>query len=348
MKVNQKKIIVFLLIVSFFGFLIFGFFNLYFPKNPKETKEILIEIEKGKSFFEIAKELKEKGLIRSKLFFSAFLIATGKARGIKAGYYYLSESLTPFEIIEKLVKGEVAKTKIVIKEGKTLKDIANYFEEKGICKKEEFFKIVGRPIYGYQKGKDFSKKLISQFQFLKEKPEGLSLEGFLFPDTYEVKVGESCLEVIKKILLNFEKKTKEIREKVKKAKKNFYQVLIMASILEKEVKTKKEKEIVAGILWKRLKNNWLLQVDATLTYLIGKGTFQLTKKDLKIPSPYNSYYKLGLPPTPISNPGLESLKSALSPKFTDFWYYLTNPKGKAEFSRTLKEHNLKRFKYYKK
>ena len=121
----------------------------------------------------------------------------------------------------------------------------------------------------------------------------------------------------------------------------------MASILEKEVKTYEDRQIVAGILLKRLKTGWPLQVDAALTYLTGKESLDLTKDDLKIDSPYNTYKYYGLPRGPICSPGLSSIKAAIYYKENSYWFYLTTDDGETIFSKTLEEHNINRFKYLK-
>ena len=199
--------------------------------------------------------------------------------------------------------------------------------------------------YNSSPSQDFSQ----DFEFLKEKPENASLEGYLFPDTYEIKKGESLENVIRKMLDNFDKKiTNDLREEIKTQNRTLYQVLTMASLLEREVKSYEHRQIAAGILWKRLRNGWPLHVDATLVYITGKGSEELTKDDLEIDSPYNTYKYYGLPAGPICNPGIDSIKAAVDYKESDYWFYLTTPSGQTEFSKTLNEHNIKRFEYLNK
>ncbi len=155
--------------------------------------------------------------------------------------------------------------------------------------------------------------------------------------------GESLDNFLFKIEKNFEKKVGSIKKELGDQK--FKETLILASILEKEVKKKDDKEIVAGILLKRLKNNWYLQADATIGYILDKK--EITPEDLKIDSPYNTYKYKGLPPTPISNPGLESILAVLYHKDTDYWYYLSLPDGTTIYNKTLEEHNLAIKKYLK-
>ena len=160
------------------------------------------------------------------------------------------------------------------------------------------------------------------------------------------------------MLDNFDKKlTQDLRKEISRQSKTIFEIVTMASMLEKEVKDFEAKKLVSGILWKRLENGISLQVDATITYLAGKKTThpegvasrpygaRISIEDLQIDSPYNTYKYKGLPLGPISNPGLESILAAIYPKESDFWYYLSTPDGKTIFSKTLQEHNLAKAKY---
>ena len=155
------------------------------------------------------------------------------------------------------------------------------------------------------------------------------LEGHLFPDTYEVSPAATAEELVTLMTDTFEKKVGAISK----------DALITASILEKEVQTKEDKEIVSGILSKRLRAGIALQVDATVNYITGKKAVRASLEDIAIDSPYNTYKYRGLPPGPIANPGLESIRAALQPKESPYWYYLSTPEGETIFSETLEEHN---------
>ena len=284
------------------------------------------------------------------MFFRIYVLAKGVAGELKAGEYKLSPTMNIPEIVNKLVSGEGIKRKITIIEGWNLRDIAWYFENKGMFMAEEFFEIAGFPMIDYSQNtdlprpKDFSQK----YDFLKDKPKNLSLEGYLFPDTYEISSEEHLEQIIGKMLANFGKKlTPNLRKETAKQGKSIFEIITMASLLEKEVKTFEDKKIVSGILWKRLENNIPLQVDATITYITGKKTTKISKRETEIDSPYNTYKYAGLPLGPICNPGLESIKAAIYPKFTPYWYYLSTPEGKTIFSKTLKEHNIAKAKYLK-
>ncbi|PJA83305.1 MAG: endolytic transglycosylase MltG, partial [Candidatus Nealsonbacteria bacterium CG_4_9_14_3_um_filter_37_29] len=174
---------------------------------------------------------------------------------------------------------------------------------------------------------------------------GENLEGFLFPDTYQFPPRVSGAEVVKKMRDNFDKKFTPYRNEVSGAGLTPFEIITMASLLEKEVKTKEDKELVSGILWKRLENKIPLQIDATITYITGQKTTKISKEETQIDSPYNTYKYLGLPKGPICNPGLESILAAIYPKDSDYWYYLSTPEGETTFSKTLEEHNYAKSKY---
>jgi len=331
-------------------------YEVYLPSQPGAKKKVEFPVEKGASLREIAAILQRENLIKSKFFFLAYTLLMGTNTTLKAGTYLLSPSMNTPRIVQKLSSGDIERKKITIIEGWTLEDIANYFEKEKLFNKETFFKIVGYPpAYCLRNPNLSSTAAVSlDFGFLKNKPEDVSLEGYLFPDTYEVDIvpGESeeqrAKRVVKMMLSNFDKKlTPQLREEIKRQKRNIHQILTMASLLEKEIKGYHQKQIAAGILWKRLEHNWPLQVDATLTYLTNRKSLQLLRKDKKINSPYNTYKYYGLPKGPICNPGFLSIQAAIYYEHSPNWYYLTTPDGKTIFSKTLQEHIAAARRYLK-
>ena len=239
-----------------------------------------------------------------------------------------------FEIINKLSAGDTIKDSITILEGYTISDIAKLIEKKELYPKDEFLNSAKQ---------DFSK----DSPFLKDKPQNASLEGYIFPDTYFVSQGQNLHDLIKTALSNFGKKlTSELTNEISKQKKSIFEIVTMASMIEKEVRSLEDKKIVSGILWKRLSAGVPLQVDATVNYVTGKKPATTAISDTKIDSPYNTYQNPGLPAGPISNPGLESILAAIYPTESQYWYYLSaNGSGKTIFSKTLDEHNTARAKY---
>lgn len=329
----MKKIFFLILIIFLAGFFLWE--GIYFPKTSNLSEGKFFVIEKGQSLFQIAQNLEKEGLIKNRFFFNFYVILKGKEKKLQSGEYFFNSSLNIAQIAQKIILGDVAKEILTIPEGWDLKDISSYFEEKGIYTTEEFLKITNN---------DFSE----DFDFLKDKPKNLNLEGYLFPDTYEVNRGGSLEELIRKMLDNFDKKmTGDLRTEIQKQEKTIFEIITTASLLEKEVKTLEDKKIVSGILWKRLKNKMPLQIDATISYITGKNTTGISVEDTKIDSPYNTYKYRGLPLGPICSPGLESITAAIYPKDSDYWYYLSTPEGKTIFSKTYQEHIIAKEKYLK-
>jgi len=283
--------------------------GIYLPKDVNLTESKLFLVEKGQNLFQIAENLEKDSLIKNKSFFDFYIFIKGTQRKLQAGEYYLSPSENVPTIAKKIISGDIAKTVVTIPEGFTVKQI----EEK-----------------------------------LGLKLPGGNLEGFLFPDTYQFPAKISGEEVVKKMRDNFEKKlTPDLREEIERQGKTIFEIITAASLIEKEVKTKEDKETVSGILWKRLKNNIPLQVDATISYITNKKTTEISVEETKIDSPYNTYKYKGLPLGPICNPGLESILAAMYPKSSEYWYYLSTPEGETIFSETLEEHNSAKSKYLK-
>ena len=360
----KRKIIIavslFLVISSLFLVIWNG---VYLPKESYSSEKVIFSVEKGQGSKEISIKLEQQGLIKSGPLFRLYALHSGTAGKLQAGDYLLSPAMTIPEIVKKFVAGDIIKERITIVEGWNLRDIGRYFEERGMFQQNEFFTIAGYPMVDYSKEsslsqpKDFSQEFAcpvgsppgdSCGDFLRDKPKNLGLEGYIFPDTYEIVKGESLEALMRKILKNFDKKlTPEIRDETEKQGKTIFEIVTMASIIEKEVRSFDDRQIVSGILWKRIKSNMPLQVDATVTYIIGKTTTKVLIEETKIDSPYNTYKYVGLPQGPISNPGLESIRAAIYPRESEYWFYLSKPDGETVFSKTFKEHNRAKAEYLK-
>jgi UPF0755 protein len=187
-----------------------------------------------------------------------------------------------------------------------------------------------------------------KYDFLADIPQyATSLEGYLFPDTYYFNYGDTAIEVAKTMLANFgEKLTSKLRSEIKNQGKTIYEIVTMASLIEKEAATDTDRKLISGVLWKRLDAGMRLQVDATVLYATGK-TGSVSIEDTKTDSPYNTYMHAGLPAGPICSPSLNSILAAIYPQDSPYWYYLATPEGKTIFSKTLEEHNAAKYKYLK-
>lgn len=312
--------------------------------------EKIFFVKPGDGFRDIADRLESNGFIRNAAVFKFYVVFRGWANKLKAGEYYLSASDAMTEIARKIYEGEKKEEmRLVIPEGFNIFDIDEKLSEAGLIKKGD--------LVSFKPDKDLEDKYL----FLKEIPTSSALhsfiEGFLFPDTYYFfKTDARFLEpIIAKFLDNFNNKIGgELKKEITKRGLNLYDVLIVASLLEKEIPIFDERDEAAGIIWKRLKNNMPLQIDATVSFIKNNllpqaynatGT-KLGPEDYEIDSPYNTYRYKGFPPAPICNPGLESIKAAVFYKDTDFWYYLSDPiTKKTIFSKTYDEHRKNRKKY---
>lgn len=308
-------------------------------KSVSFSGEKIFSIAHGEKVDTIAKNLEQAKLIPSSVVFQFYIKMINKDKDIKAGIYTFSSPLSIQKIITLITDNHSSQKVFLVKAGDTLNDIQQHLREEKIVPSSsslEKWQI-----------KDFSSDPIYR-PFFQGAPATASLEGYLFPDSYHFSPGLLEKEIINILLNNFASHLSSIYLSTPASAHNFYKVLTMASLLEKEVQSPKDKAIVADILWRRLKEGMPLQVDAAICYAQNKS-FQnchLTKQSFQINSPYNLYQHRGLPPTPIDNPGLESIKAALHPQANDYWYYLTDRKtGKTIFSRTFEEHKAARRKY---
>lgn len=320
------KILLIVLVLSLF-------FTLFLPKNMGFQEKTII-IPSGENVVKISSNLENQGIIKNRYVFLLTAFIKNDLKNMQAGKYLLNSNMSNNEIINVLASGKTIKNKITIPEGWTNNEIAEYFESKQIYNKENVIGLLNSNSYDYD--------------FLNDKPKNLSLEGYVFPDTYLLETDESLENIIKIILNNFDKKlTPKLREDILKQDKTVFEIITMASLIEKEVIIYEDKEIVSGILWKRIDANMPLQVDATIVYVLDEKKESISIEDTKIDSLYNTYKYRGLPLGPICNPGIESIKAAIYPKESNYWYYLSKPNKETVFSKTLEEHNIAKNTYLK-
>ncbi len=246
---------------------------------------------------------------------------------------------------------------IKILEGWTVEDVDNYLLSFGKWSREDLDKVIGISKLDYRtlKNSDRPMDFSDKFSFLQDKPDYYSLEGFLFPDTYRVYADASTTDIVYKMLSNFDNKlTPQMRSDIAAQGKTIYEIVIMASLIEKEAlinyadSENRDARIVSDIFWGRLKTGQALQSDATLSYLLNDSNPTHSGSDLELDSPYNSYKYKGLPPTPICNPGLRALEAAIYPLKTDYNYFLTSRDGKnIYYAKTYEEHLNNKYKYLK-
>jgi UPF0755 protein len=334
---NQKGGIKMFLFLSFCvaaGLLLFGYSfyrNLLFRPFDLEGERVIFEIEAGQGVLTISRRLQEEEIINSAYVFLLYSLATGSYQDLKAGQYSLSPQMTIVDINNKIRQGiSLPEVVLVIPEGFDLRQSQERISD--------FFPEIDIASYRVADFKD-------SFDFLKDAPDEATLEGYLYPDTYYFSYSTSSQELVLRFLDNFKNKTADLFEKAKTENRNFHNIIIVASLLEKEVPLYEDKLIIAGVINQRLRIGMPLQVDATITYLTGRASVSISREELTINSPYNTYLYPGLPVGPIANPGLESIRAVFSPTPSDYLYWLSTPDGTTIFSGNLVEHNQAKNKY---
>jgi UPF0755 protein len=297
---------------------LFGIFFMIIFSPLMVAKKTVISVESSQSARLTIQDLKDHHIISSAFLLRAYMKITGKDKRIIPGDYLFSGEVSLAGAGNRLSSGdfEIKQERVVIPEGSSVKDIGQIIQKT------------------YP---DFDTKA-----FLSQAKND---EGYLFPDSYDLFESTSTADVINLLKENFNVKTKDLKAEAEALGLKWNDVIILASLLEEEGKTEADREIISDILHKRLNADIPLQVDSTFQYINGKTTKDLTLSDLKINSPYNTYVHTGLPPTPISNPGLESIRAAIRPESTDYLYFLTDDNGVMRYSKTFEEHVANKKKY---
>lgn len=285
---------------------------------------VQITVESGQGAQSIARELSRAGVVTSESIAQHLIVSEGGERKIQAGLYIFSKPMNVFAVARKIVKGDYGyvPVKITIPEGSNSRKIAE---------------IVNL------KFPDIATSTFESFAIKKE--------GYLFPETYFFYPKATSTEILARIELQFNKTISnptlvtEIERASSTLGLSLDQILTVASILEEEVQTTEDRKIVADLIYRRMKLGMPLQVDATLAYVTGKTSAELTLKDLRSDNPYNTYTNKGLPPTPISNPGLDAIEAALNPTPNEYLFYLSDKDGITHFSKTHEEHVKLKAKY---
>ena len=321
----MKKLILFSLI--FFVLLIYisyAFLPVYIQKKT-------VEIPYGTPTLRIFEILYEEGIVRSRL--SLLIIHVLKKSKLEAGEYEFEGYVTPFDVYRKLAKGIHKLHRVVVREGSDIYGIAKLLEKEGVCKGEDFLRFATDESVPRSYGLSTA-----------------TMEGFLFPDTYFFSKNTHPLRVIDTMYRNFLEKTIQIRKEAAEKGVPLEELVTVASMIEKETFWEDEKPLIAAVIYNRLKMRMKLQIDPTVIYALKrKGLWKgkLSKEDLNIDDPYNTYLYFGLPPTPICNPGLSSLWAALRPAKVRYLYFVVDPKTRRHiFSTTYAQHrkNVRRMK----
>ena len=309
MKKVNLKIIPILILVLFISFLIT--FISIINKPLKSDSSIAIKVNEGDSFYGIINSLSDNGKIRGVPFIKLYVKVLNKNIDILQGEYVLENNLSVKELIETLTTESTKNlVNFTIPEGYTIEDIGKKLEVEGICSEDDFILAV----------KEYELPSYVKIDSRKK----YNLEGYLFPDTYILKVGETPKEILTKMVLRFEEMlNKAIEETNTEVKEEDIETIItIASMIEKEARIDSERPLISSVIVNRLNDGMMLQIDATVIYALGEHVETVFESHLEVDSPYNTYRNYGLPIGPISNPGLESIKAALTPEDTDYLFYV--------------------------
>lgn len=321
------------------------FFIWQFAVPASTSPEIKhLSVTTGQGVKEIGYNMKEAGLIRSRFWFETWVWLVGREKKFVAGEYDLPVNANVMNLTTMLSGGlkPTNELKATLIEGWTLADIDKYLSSADFKATEAFAAII----------KD--KAIVASF--INNYPADLktaitkapSLEGFLFPDTYRVRRNKLASDLLKKSLDNFyDKFQDEWYDTLRTKKRSIGEAVVMASIIEKEVRTDPDRALVSDIFWRRIAKGMPLQADSTVNYVTGKNTPSASYDDIQIDSKYNTYKNKGLPPGAICNPGYAALRAAVNPAANDYWYFLTTPDGKVIYSKTFNEHVANKVKYLK-
>jgi UPF0755 protein len=314
---NLRKLLTFLLLCAL-GFGAWLAWGVLTPRAPEGQKFVLLK--SGSSTRRIAAELKAAGVIRSE---RAFLVwhFFHRKRSLKAGEYLFERPASMVQVHERLARGDIYTHTVVIPEGYNMFDIALAIEQAGLGSKDDFLEL--------------SRSQIALIHDLA--PEATSLEGYLFPDTYEFTRTQSLEDILAAMVRHFRQVAGSLG-----LNSDVQRTVTMASIVEKETAAPEERPLVASVYYNRLGKRMALDADPSVIYaLLLANTYQggLHHDDLQIKSPYNTYRYPGLPPGPIANPGRSSLEAAMHPAISDYLYFVSNGNGHHRFARNLEEHN---------
>ncbi len=324
----RKFFLVTLFILTVSAVVIIALLESWSAQYGPQSREQSFMLLRGEDALTVATHLEEQGIVRNRFGFLYALARQKKLNSLVAGEYRLSGSLAAQDIVVRLSTGQVVSPDIQVTfpEGFTLQQMADRLTQAGLPG-DDFL------AQGLASGTAWR----SEFSFLSTLPPEASLEGFLFPDTYRFDRKADALGITRSMLATFERKAWPLLSA--RTSKDAYASLVLASIVETEVRSDQDRALVADLFLRRLAIDHPLQSDATVKYILGKNKVQHTFEETRTDSPYNTYVNKGLPPGPIANPGLSSIKAVLNPTKNSYFYFLSDPKtGETVFSVTFEEH----------
>lgn len=310
---------------------------------PVAARTVAFEIPAGATTSNIGRDLRESDLIQSEVLFEVLVARRGLEGQLRQGVFLLRPDMSLDEILNTFSQAAVVEQTVTFPEGWRLEEMASRLQDQTEIDHAEFLKIVT----------DEAGSFASEFSFVEVLPSGLSLEGYLFPDTYQVDSGTTSRDLVRRMLQRFEQVVDaSLRSAAAQVGLNVHELVTLASIIEREAMRDDERALISGVFHNRLVQGVPLQADPTVQYVIGQDRLggrwwkrDISKADLQTPSKYNTYVTGGLPPGPIAAPGLKSIKAAANPASTSYLFFVARGDGSHEFARTNEEHevNMKRY-----
>jgi len=299
------------------------------PAAPgQNTAKSIIRVEPGASLSDIAALLKSHGCLRSVLAFKLHAVVTGQASELESGTYEVSPAMFAPQLIAMLAAGRQATATVTIPEGFTLAQIAQRLAKAGLADEQQFRAAA-------------TAQAVADILPVNLPEEVRNAEGYLFPETYRFTLGTAPEKLVARMIGEVEKRfITQLWEPLPSGQRwaSLHQTVTLASLVEEEAQLDSERALIAGVLKNRLERGMRLECDATVQYALGEHRRRLTRPDLQVDSPYNTYRHAGLPPGPISCPGLDCLRAALKPAQTQYLFYVARGDGSHIFSRTYQEH----------
>lgn len=320
----KKRSIKTVALFSLAAVVVLSFALLYYSVTPVDRKGISVTVELpiGAGFTQIVDILDEAGVVKSRPLFYALALLKNAGKRFRAGEYEIASSMTPLEIIDKLVKGAVKDYKVTIPEDLNLREIAARLAARRLVDRDEFLKLAT------------DKQFLASLNI-----RAPSVDGFLYPNTYNFTRSMGAKEIIKVMVNQFWKVyTPEMRNRTRALGMTDTQLLTLASLIGKESGFKEEKPLISAVFYNRLRKGMKLQSDPTAVYDLDNFSGGVKKSHLSRVSPYNTYMIEGLPPGPIANPGLDSIQAALYPAQVDYLYFVSNRNGSHLFSSNFNSH----------
>jgi len=303
-------------------------------RGPTSTQTVLITVREGESVRDVGERLEKESVVSSAILFRIMVALEGYEGQLVAGDYEFEKNMPAVQVIDRLSKGVTSPLVVTVREGVRAEEIADLMQSEGVVSRQAFLEAI-------QGSYDFA--------FLRNKPAGANLEGYLFPDTYFFGRTTTVEDAVKQMLENFDRKfSEELRQEAANSGLGVHTVVTLASIVEREAQVPEERPIIAGVFLRRLRLGIPLEADPTVQYAVGSDPEsvakygywkkELTQADLEVDSPYNTYRRMGLPLGPIANPGLDSIVAVVRPAETNYLYFVAEPDGSHAFAETLEEH----------